>query len=1497
MIKTCGSIFVIICTLFSCLLLLSPIYSPRANAITTNSVTYTENTSNTANPERGFYRNYYDSPIQSELSGYKANKTTMYRTIYDISAFKTSPLSASFLTQINQDAAGFRQAGAKIMPNFKYSDGEVTPNDATKEVILGHLEQLRPYLNNNKDVVTLLPSGFVGNYGEFTISDNNNISFVANEPYIASGNPTLADLANGAGRFVVNQNTRDIVNKILDVLPKERSFTVRQPATKKQLVNSMDPLTDSEAFSQSNKSRLGHQNDSLLGNPLEGATFIYSQDDNSAGRNIEESYYNQDSKFVPHIAETEFFDNGVSGQCTAALQLIKDRHISTINETFNINTLNIWKTQGCYYEIAKKLGYRFVLNNSQLATTVEQNQNFNLKVNLKNDGYATPYNERKLEIILRNNTNGAKYPIDVTNQSDPRLWHSQNSSIDLDLYAGASLPAGDYEVLLNLPDPVESLKNKPDYSIQFSNQNTWEPNTGYNKLNQTLTIVAPAMNNTQYFVAKTGLDTNIGTINSPFATIGHCMQVVVAGDSCNVQDGEYLESNLDTINSGTITKPITIKSVNPFGAVINSTGQATGITLKGQSGANKSNIIIQGFELKNPTYSCLSAKFADHITFIGNKVHDCGGGGIGSNQSDYITITKNIIYRNAFTSEYNESGISLYQNRASDNLPGFHNIISQNLSYSNKNTVPFIFSNPPAITDGNGIIIDDSRNEQNFEGGSFNTPYAQETLVENNIVFDNGGKGIHIFQSDFVTVRNNTVVNNSKTLTGTQAGDLSNVWSSNNKWYNNLVSITPNGFDNSAITNTAYDQTNNNSNNIFKNNLLYNSNKSTTGITFSDTVTNSINSALNIVGQNPKLQDSANINGNPNNFTLLEGSPAINVADNSNQPTVDYFGKNRDSLADIGAVEYFATPANPVTNKVSLLIPFYIYPDGTQNYQEWRNLAAIAQAHPATQITAIISHQGTNIWTDQYARTQFQNGISILKTAGIKVLGYVPSTYSSRPLAELQSQKSSSPSIDSYLGIQDLTGVDGIFVDEMCSGYVASTCNADSYQYYQAVQSKILQAKTNAIIVGNRGGSVADPNYYKLADTIVNFENNQSAFNEAQYNTQASTTKSKNGVLIYNFDQSNQTLINSLLAKAGMMYFTNDNLPNPWDTIASSLNQYLTLFDNYNSPQTVSSSSSSSSVSSSSSLSSSAISSSSKSSSSSLSSSQVSSSNSRSISSSSNSPSSISQSSASSQVNGITQLVEQSGPNGGDANGDGTQDWTQQSVASFPNGTNGQYMVVEAKPNSACKVLTNVGAETTTVNDPNYQYPLGFVKFSSPCNSTIDLKLFFYGLDSNQNYKLRKLNKITNSFLDIPDVVIGSTTIDNKFVKTFEYSVSDQGILDEDRNIGSITDPLGVAQSVQVSGGGVVVITSQSVSSISSSSKPSSISTTVNNINNSQNSKQSESITSSEKSLSSTENQNKLVSTIRTGGMSDILIIQFLVALTSVSFIIIRLVFKRRSKL
>ncbi len=83
--------------------------------------------------------------------------------------------------------------------------------------------------------------------------------------------------------------------------------------------------------------------------------------------------------------------------------------------------------------------------------------------------------------------------------------------------------------------------------------------------------------------------------------------------------------------------------------------------------------------------------------------------------------------------------------------------VTNNKTYNNRMFIPWIAVGK--ITDGNGIIIDTSRNNQN---NSKLGAYKGRTLVKNNLTFNNGGSGIHTFLSDHVDIVNNTAVLNNQ---------------------------------------------------------------------------------------------------------------------------------------------------------------------------------------------------------------------------------------------------------------------------------------------------------------------------------------------------------------------------------------------------------------------------------------------------------------------------------------------------------------------------------------------------------------------------------------------------------------------------------------------------------------------------------------------------------------------------------------------------------------
>jgi parallel beta-helix repeat protein len=84
----------------------------------------------------------------------------------------------------------------------------------------------------------------------------------------------------------------------------------------------------------------------------------------------------------------------------------------------------------------------------------------------------------------------------------------------------------------------------------------------------------------------------------------------------------------------------------------------------------------------------------------------------------------------------------------------FHFVVEYNVVYNNALANCATPSNP-IDTDGNGIIFD-----TNLADGGNTENYPNQSLVAFNIVYNNGGGGIHIFDSAHVTVANNSCYNN-----------------------------------------------------------------------------------------------------------------------------------------------------------------------------------------------------------------------------------------------------------------------------------------------------------------------------------------------------------------------------------------------------------------------------------------------------------------------------------------------------------------------------------------------------------------------------------------------------------------------------------------------------------------------------------------------------------------------------------------------------------------
>ena len=161
-------------------------------------------------------------------------------------------------------------------------------------------------------------------------------------------------------------------------------------------------------------------------------------------------------------------------------------HYSYLNASYNNNVNNDWDSGGCIDVIRRSLGYRFVLVSADLPGTVKINGVFSIKMNLQNKGFASPYNPRPLQIVLRNQSTKAVTIIPLT--TDIRKWFPGNIVCQESLTLPKSIQPGSYEVLLNLPDAYSSLAGRSAYSIRLANEDVWEQETGYNELHHTIAV-------------------------------------------------------------------------------------------------------------------------------------------------------------------------------------------------------------------------------------------------------------------------------------------------------------------------------------------------------------------------------------------------------------------------------------------------------------------------------------------------------------------------------------------------------------------------------------------------------------------------------------------------------------------------------------------------------------------------------------------------------------------------------------------------------------------------------------------------------------------------------------------------------------------------------------------------------------------------------------------------------------------------------------------------
>ncbi len=422
------------------------------------TIAYTASDENFPNPERGFYnaaeiRSANGQGISDvNIKAARKQGRSLFLLEFYLTNYVETDIAEDYLQRIGKLFQSLRDGGMKCIVRFAYSNGYSAgdkPWDAAQEIVFRHLEQVEPIIKEYCDVIMVVQAGFIGSWGEWYYTDH----------------------------FGSNDARKKLVDKLLLAVPESRQIELRTPGYKMRLFGYAleDTITRAEAHLPTTKARLGGHNDCYLSSANDVGTFVGTKD---------RQYWEAETKYTIMGGEScelvDYCHCEGAEKYRGALKDLAAQHFTYLNIGYHQGVLKRWRNEGCFEEIQKRLGYRFVLEEGRFTETPKAGNPLKIILKIRNDGFASAMNPRDVEFVLtaKDGSVVKTYKVD----SDPRFWMPEETATinqTIDLPSGLS---GEYTLCLNLPDPCETLHNNPMFSIRLANEGTWQEETGYNTL-------------------------------------------------------------------------------------------------------------------------------------------------------------------------------------------------------------------------------------------------------------------------------------------------------------------------------------------------------------------------------------------------------------------------------------------------------------------------------------------------------------------------------------------------------------------------------------------------------------------------------------------------------------------------------------------------------------------------------------------------------------------------------------------------------------------------------------------------------------------------------------------------------------------------------------------------------------------------------------------------------------------------------------------------------
>lgn len=435
-------------------------------------VTYDISAGTFTSPERGFYyvEEFHSdgsyAPVSvASIQAQRRKGYTLLMLEYFMPDFLESDISDAFLHLVRENFEAVREGGAKAIVRFSYCQSQHEQKykwDASEERVLAHIAQLKPLLQEYFDVIYVLQAGFVGVWGEWYYTSHFIMNPVSDADYLPR---------------------KHVLDALLDALPAERQVEVRTPVFKKRIYgfSLADTLTRANAHNGTIQARVGGHNDCFVASDDDYGTYVAGDD---------RAFWKADTRYTIMGGETCALSNYChcegSGDIPGALSELQTFHYSYLNIDYNGDVLNRWRSEGCFDEVNRRLGYRLELLEAWFSPKPAAGSKLRVVLRLRNSGFAAPMNRRKAYLKLR-----TKDGVEIAERQiggDMRFWGPDDGDIFIDTTIGIPADAsGEVGVYLWMPDDDRELRADPLYSIRLANEGTWDAKIGANLL-KTMTL-------------------------------------------------------------------------------------------------------------------------------------------------------------------------------------------------------------------------------------------------------------------------------------------------------------------------------------------------------------------------------------------------------------------------------------------------------------------------------------------------------------------------------------------------------------------------------------------------------------------------------------------------------------------------------------------------------------------------------------------------------------------------------------------------------------------------------------------------------------------------------------------------------------------------------------------------------------------------------------------------------------------------------------------------